>query len=976
MLNKLFAFAAMFSSALWLPLGAVLFAQHATIQGTVRNALTQELLPSANVLLVGTGLGAATDLFGKYVIRNVPPGQYTLRVSYIGYETIEIPLVVNNAEVITRNLHVTPVTVEGAEVIVTAQARGQQAAINDQLAANTISSVVSSARIQELPDANAAEAVGRLPGVSILRSGGEGTQVVVRGLQPKYNAVLVDGVRMASAQPNDRSIDLSMLSPFSLEAIEVIKTVTPDQDPDVLGGMVNFKMRESRRDRDDIGVHLLAQSGYNGLPNAHHKFNNYKFVLSTEGRLEGGKLGLFAQADLERRNLTSNEFGASYEQIGTSTTQYRITSLNLNHIPRDRQRYNGTFVLDYQLPRGKLSLMNFLSSGTTETQNRSEAFLMQANQHIYALDYSRTTLNLITNVLSAEHELAWFRADVKLSHSYSETKNPENWVVSFLQTSAGVGQFFNVADLNPEDIPKAANNNLAATFLNSCINSSSFSRERSLSASVNLEWQLNFSDLVTSSLKVGSKIRLQARAYDYEHLNNNASFASPSARVAAQLIASHFPSTAGYDPTALPITAFIDPNFSYGNFLGGKYTMIAPLNFGLMKELARLLKDNVEFISQQQSEGYARNNFLSTTNDYSGNESQYAGYLMAILNVGPHLRILPGLRYQILRTTYQAARGIQSSLSYYAYNHYDTTVTRTHRFWLPNLHVRYKPLAWCDVRLSYTQTLAYPDYNAIIPRIDVATSSIAWNNVELIPSRSHNYDATISFYGNEIGLLTIGGFLKQIDNLIYPWTFFVSGAEAAPYFPPSLTAAPPGGNYSVTTFVNNSFRIDNWGLEVDWQTHFWYLPDPLKGLILNVNYTHIFSRATYPFVYLYRASLRSPIQYIDTSYTDRLLYQPNNIVNLSVGYDYKGFSIRVSMLYQADIFTGPNFWPQLRSSTSAYRRWDISVKQDLPWFGLKVYGDLNNLNGANDVSVIQGGGVPRSEQSYGMTATLGLRWQL
>jgi hypothetical protein len=96
-----------------------------------------------------------------------------------------------------------------------------------------------------------------------------------------------------------------------------------------------------------------------------------------------------------------------------------------------------------------------------------------------------------------------------------------------------------------------------------------------------------------------------------------------------------------------------------------------------------------------------------------------------------------------------------------------------------------------------------------------------------------------------------------------------------------------------------------------------------------------------------------------------------------MGYDYEGFSARVSMLYQADIFTGPNYWPQLRTNTSPYTRWDVSVKQDLPWFGLQVYGNINNLNSAHDVSVIQAtAGVPRSQQNYDMTAELGVRWRM
>jgi hypothetical protein len=127
---------------------------------------------------------------------------------------------------------------------------------------------------------------------------------------------------------------------------------------------------------------------------------------------------------------------------------------------------------------------------------------------------------------------------------------------------------------------------------------------------------------------------------------------------------------------------------------------------------------------------------------------------------------------------------------------------------------------------------------------------------------------------------------------------------------------------------------------------------------------------------MYQRSIRDPVIMIDTSFSDRLLYQPNNILNLSLGYDYEGFSVRLSMLYQDDIFTGPNFWPQLRSNTSAYRRWDISARQRLPWYGFELYGSLNNLNGAMDVSLLQGGGVPRSEQSYGMTAELGVRWRM
>ena len=78
---------------------------------------------------------------------------------------------------------------EGDVVVVSAQREGQMAAINQQINSISIKNIVSADKIEELPESNAAEAVGRLPGVSLQREGGEGNKVVIRGLAPKYNKV-------------------------------------------------------------------------------------------------------------------------------------------------------------------------------------------------------------------------------------------------------------------------------------------------------------------------------------------------------------------------------------------------------------------------------------------------------------------------------------------------------------------------------------------------------------------------------------------------------------------------------------------------------------------------------------------------------------------------------------------------------------------------------------------------------------------
>lgn len=142
---------------------AALAAESGTVQGYVRDVQTHEPLPGANVLILGTTMGASTGLNGNFVIPTVPSGSYMIRATYVGYETKEMSLNVKSNATVTINFYLEAVGVKGKEVVVTAQASGQSAAINQQLASNQIVSVVSAARIQELPDANAAESVEGYP---------------------------------------------------------------------------------------------------------------------------------------------------------------------------------------------------------------------------------------------------------------------------------------------------------------------------------------------------------------------------------------------------------------------------------------------------------------------------------------------------------------------------------------------------------------------------------------------------------------------------------------------------------------------------------------------------------------------------------------------------------------------------------------------------------------------------------------------
>lgn len=234
----------------------------ARVVGKVTEKGSGEALIGANLIFEGTSIGAVADLSGSFVINGAPLGRRNLVVSYIGYKSTEVEVNLTSGQVFTLNVELEWQGVVGQDVIVTAQARGQLSAINQQRTSNTISNIVSSDRIQEIPDVNAAESVGRLPGISIQRSGGEANRIAIRGLSPKYNTVTVNGVRVPSTGDNDRSVDLSLVSSNMLDGIEVTKALTPDKDADALGGSVDLRLRNAP---DKMLVDMQMQGGYTAL---------------------------------------------------------------------------------------------------------------------------------------------------------------------------------------------------------------------------------------------------------------------------------------------------------------------------------------------------------------------------------------------------------------------------------------------------------------------------------------------------------------------------------------------------------------------------------------------------------------------------------------------------------------------------------------------------------------------------------------
>ena len=143
---------------------AAMAQRNATVTGTIIDAQMKDYLTGATVVVLGGTEGTIADANGSYRL-TVPAGKQIIQYSFLGYITqeIEVDLKANEVKVLDIAMKSDTELLEG--VVVSAQAKGQTAAINSQIHAAGIINAVSGEKLSELPDVNVADAIGRLPGL-------------------------------------------------------------------------------------------------------------------------------------------------------------------------------------------------------------------------------------------------------------------------------------------------------------------------------------------------------------------------------------------------------------------------------------------------------------------------------------------------------------------------------------------------------------------------------------------------------------------------------------------------------------------------------------------------------------------------------------------------------------------------------------------------------------------------------------------
>ena len=213
------------------------------IVGVVNDPALQRFVDGATVTTDQGNRRAVTDRWGRYSFRGLPAGEYTVEADFGGYETQSVSVTVPQTGEVKLDITLTSRYLD--EVIVTGSRVSQLLALQRKRAAESILDAVSADTVGKLPDFNVAEAIQRLPGLSVEIDQGEGRYTVIRGIDADLNNVTIDGNLVGSPEGSGRRVALDVVPSDLVSMVEVVKAITPDLDGNASGGNINVVTRSA-----------------------------------------------------------------------------------------------------------------------------------------------------------------------------------------------------------------------------------------------------------------------------------------------------------------------------------------------------------------------------------------------------------------------------------------------------------------------------------------------------------------------------------------------------------------------------------------------------------------------------------------------------------------------------------------------------------------------------------------------------------
>lgn len=833
-------------------------------------------LPGASVLLTPGKYNGITDQNGELVLVTVPAGNYSLSISYIGYEKFEKNITVDaSGTTLTEVLKGSFVT--GKEVIVLGdRLKGQAKALNQQKNSDNITNIISADQIGRFPDANIGDAIKRVPGITMQNDQGEARNIVVRGMGPEFNSVTFNGERIPSAEGDNRRVQMDLIPSDMVQTVEVNKTVTADMDADAIGGSVNLVTRSAP---NGLRISGTIAGGYspirdNGFVGTANVVVGNRFAKDKLGFVVSGSFNrnVFGSDNVENAWL-KDENGKVFvgdndvrvynemriRRSVAATVDYKITPLHTltltgNYNWRDdkenrfrlRRRYRGDEE-DYPIDLIYNAQGDITGYTNGEVLRQTKGGLDNNRNENRRLEDQRVR----SLSLKGDHLFGRLKANWSVQYAKASEKRPNERYIALGRRSITVNQ-----DISDEKFPLLTDNTALTgyTRLSELTEQFQDQFEKDLNAKLNFELPVSVINNQKGALKFGARLRSKNKERDNNFFEYD-------------------PATSFGNISLLPL---IDETNS-GFYPGSKYVagqFIDP------KYLGRLdFKNPALFEETDAPAEYLAGN-------YKAKETITAGFVTLKQDLTEKLSANIGIRVEHTAINY-LGNIVEDEEDLKGQVRLKNDYTDV----LPNINLKYKINANFVLKAAWTNTLARPKYYDLVPYFNLNTgdNAISVGNPELDPVKSSNLDLMVENYFKSVGLVSGGVFYKKLDKFFYTYidNNYTTEKFAADF--PAVTNPIAAGDRWDFSQRRNGDGATVYGFEVAVQRQLDFLPGFWKGFGVYLNYTYTHSKADG----IYDASgtlVRSNV---------KLPGAAPHIFNTSVSYESKKIVVRLSGNYTA-----------------------------------------------------------------------------
>ncbi|WP_168694279.1 TonB-dependent receptor [Sphingomonas flavalba] len=735
------------------------------------------------------------------------------------------------------------------DIVVTGRRAADRAAIEEKRLSDNQVDAVRGDDVGRLPDQNVAEAVRRLPGLSVANDQGEGRYLTVRGVGPELLNVTLNGQTAPAPEPDGRQVKLDDIPSALIGSVTVVKTLTPDLDANAIAGQANIQTLTAF----DRGKTFVTGKAAVGYYQANHK-KPYEVDL-TAGALFGANKDFGAVLSFSRsdRKLWADNVGASENWVDVNG-HVIPDEFSIRRYATHRTRTGAVANFDWRPSTDVKTFLRFTYSKYEDSESRQH-FGAQlpvddpaeiTNQTATSGDYAngsadrrvRTRQEATSSFSgSAGGEFMFGDSQLNVEGTYSRAKKRDPHRDEWTFKAKKIGGSYDFDDYMVDVSPLDAAYDPSKFTASKAKYESRLALENLYQARVDFRTPLEIGD--SAYFKTGAKYVDRRKSNDKE----NRAYSTKGPMTIADVLGADVGNI--YKGTAYPFGQGIDA---------------AAADAYLAAHQGEFKIDDESSLSD------------SLAGDYRIRERVLAGYVMASAKFGA-FTIVPGVRMEHTRGRF-AGKTITDASTFD--QGFDSFGRRSYTDFFPGINLRFDPAPGLTMRGAVTRAIGRPNYEDIAPYVlvNVGDREVSLGNPDLKPLYATNFDAAVEYYIGKQGILSAAFFHKRIENPIFlTGTTVLGGTYAGQTLPTAFVTQPQNADDARVT-----------GLELNAQMELSFLPSPLDGFSVGASMTFVKSRAT---------GIPGRTDSV------RLANQSNRVASAQLTYEKYGISARVAYTYRS-----------------------------------------------------------------------------